>query len=577
MRIALLTLGDEAPSRWSEGPSASCAARPDRIAEAATSLLEEGAPWIACWDVRLPAPEPELLRRLAHRPEDAWHAGLLLGQSARPALIDRVHPTWMLNLDPPADRTASSWRLSLRACLVRAAAWARLGGPDDGFRSLDAAALELGHRWLWGGALIRHEPRLLSGGAGAPGLEVHDLELPMADQLRFLRRRCGRFWTAWAAGRELLGGRTAPLRKLAAGGGAPSVASPLPGRLEPRDRAPRGEDRGPEKEPRVSVLIPTLDRYPYLEVVLRQLAGQTVPPHQVIVIDQTAAERRRRGDDLCPEALPCTVLERDRPGQSSARNAGLQRVTGDVVLFLDDDVEIEPDLIAGHLATLRRWGADASCGVAEETGAGPLPQEFRLLRTSDVFPTCNAAVRREALERSGLFDLAFDHGSRADADLGTRLYLSGALMVLDPELSVIHHKAPAGGLREHRARVITYAASRRRAWARHLPSATEIYLAKRYFAARQAREMLWMRVAGTLRARGGLRRQALKLLAGLLTLPDSLARVAARARRAESMLLEGYPVIPRLEAPAGLEESRTQGAGDGDAISRAGLDPGRGA
>ena len=46
---------------------------------------------------------------------------------------------------------------------------------------------------------------------------------------------------------------------------------------------------------RVSVLIPTLERYPYLRTLLDQLRSQTVRPYEIIVVDQTSAAEQGRG------------------------------------------------------------------------------------------------------------------------------------------------------------------------------------------------------------------------------------------------------------------------------------------
>ncbi len=212
-------------------------------------------------------------------------------------------------------------------------------------------------------------------------------------------------------------------------------------------------------------------------------------------------------------------------------------------------IEIPDDLIERHQRTLAQFGADVSSGVAEEVGAGPLPSEFEVLRVSDVFPTNNTLVRRSALERSGLFDLAYERGPRADGDLGMRVYLSGALMVLNPEIRVLHHHAPAGGLRTHRARAVTYASSRSRLLHRHLPAVTEIYLARRYFSDRQVRESLLLRVLGTLSIRGGWWKKLAKFCLGAVLLPHTLLVVFWRYRMA-TRVLDDYPQIPDLQERA---------------------------
>jgi GT2 family glycosyltransferase len=154
-------------------------------------------------------------------------------------------------------------------------------------------------------------------------------------------------------------------------------------------------------------------------------------------------------------------------------------------------------------------------------------------------------IRKSVLRGSGLFDLAFDRGQRADADLGMRIYLAGACMLLDPEIAVLHHHAPRGGLRVHKARVITYASSRQRLMHRHLPSVSEVYLRRRYFTPRQEWESLWQRAVGTLSSRGSRWRRALKLAIGLVLVPSTLWQMRRRCRQATAML-EKYPSIPRF-------------------------------
>src|SRR5690606_7633204 len=153
---------------------------------------------------------------------------------------------------------------------------------------------------------------------------------------------------------------------------------------------------------------------------------------------------------------------------------------------------------------------DVSNGVAIETGIGGLPEDFGFIRVSDVFPTNNTLIRKSVLQKSGLFDLAYDLGQRADHDLGLRLYIKGELMVLNPGTSVLHHHAPMGGLREHKARIDTYAASRRHILKQVLPSVSDLYLNYRYFSSRQVRERIWIDLFGTFSMKGSPLQRLLK-------------------------------------------------------------------
>jgi glycosyltransferase involved in cell wall biosynthesis len=274
-----------------------------------------------------------------------------------------------------------------------------------------------------------------------------------------------------------------------------------------------------------------------------------VPPLEIIIVDQTVLERRDHKLSEHFAYLPLRVIFQDEPGQCTSRNTGLQAAQGDYILFIDDDDEVPPDLIESHLRTLAEFQAHVSSGVAEEVGAGPLPPDFRLLRASDVFPTNNSMVRKSVLHRSGLFDLAYDHKQRADGDLGMRLYLAGGMMVLNPSISVVHHHAPSGGLRQHKARTTTYALSRRKLSCRTLASTSEFYLAQRYFPQTHIREMLWQSLLGTFSMHAGFAKCLAKLLLSTFFLPQSVARLRNHAREARAMS-RTFPQIETLHGKA---------------------------
>ena len=56
----------------------------------------------------------------------------------------------------------------------------------------------------------------------------------------------------------------------------------------------------------ISILIPTFNRYRYLNVLLEQLNNQTIFPLEVIIIDQTAVLERKK---ITQENYPRLNLE----------------------------------------------------------------------------------------------------------------------------------------------------------------------------------------------------------------------------------------------------------------------------
>ena len=205
--VDLVLLGPPSDSSWRMG----------RTLETDGSLPSLAACWVdACggegeaeaflvWDSSLgPPPSVTTLATLLEGPGDVWHGGLRLGLGGLPVL-GNVAPTWMHGLDPDLAVRATSWRLSLRACLLRRAAALSLGGPDAGFESMTAAGLELGHRYLRGGAVVLHQPDLI-----ARDLEEEPASLSVRDEIRWVQRRYGRRWALWA----LLRGVLTPRRPL---------------------------------------------------------------------------------------------------------------------------------------------------------------------------------------------------------------------------------------------------------------------------------------------------------------------------------------------------------------------------
>jgi len=486
------------------------------------------------WDSELAAPPIDLLQKLLETKNDVWHAGLKLGMGGQPDFINFVAPTWMLNRDPDACIEATSWRLSLKACLVRSEVLQQLGGPLSIFRTLDAAALELGWRYIRNGVFIRHIPNLISE-------EIVEKQsiLPLEDQLTFIKICYGNKWALWAAMRALLNKRASLFNIL--------FASIKLRKIKPESHPIYKHASGTVKEDncskKISVLIPTINRYSYLTVLLSQLRHQTIEPLEILVIDQTPELQRDRQLRDKFSDLPLQWYDLEEPGQCSSRNFGLQKAQGDYILFIDDDDEITANLIEQHLVNMEEHQCLVSNGIANEKNAGRIPYDFTYLRISDVFPTNNSLIKKDILRESGLFDLAYDHGQRADGDLGMRIYLAGEKMVLNPNISILHHHAPQGGLRTHKARVDTYAKSRMSIKARVLPSVSDIYLAKRYFSEIQVQEKLWIEVLGTFSIQGPAWKKAIKAVLSLLALPQTFHQIKIRKKKAEEML-KTYPIIP---------------------------------
>jgi len=131
----------------------------------------------------------------------------------------------------------------------------------------------------------------------------------------------------------------------------------------------------------VAVVIPTKNRSYQLQDAVRSVFRQTVLPSQIVVVDQSRDATGRR---LVEEALAAApqevrqtvtldyVLDSTIPGLTWARNLGKERVSGaDIMLFMDDDEDLEPNYIEEILVAYRRL-PDAA-GIAGVVVNYPLP------------------------------------------------------------------------------------------------------------------------------------------------------------------------------------------------------------
>jgi hypothetical protein len=100
---------------------------------------------------------------------------------------------------------------------------------------------------------------------------------------------------------------------------------------------------------RVSVVIPTHNRGDLVAEAIRSVLGQTVPPRELIVVDD-------KSEDDTPEILSGfgesirVVRTEANVERGHARNLGARNATGDVLAFLDSDDAWEPDKLARQLS-----------------------------------------------------------------------------------------------------------------------------------------------------------------------------------------------------------------------------------
>jgi GT2 family glycosyltransferase len=172
-----------------------------------------------------------------------------------------------------------------------------------------------------------------------------------------------------------------------------------------------------------SVVIPTRGRPAYLEVALGSIMPQAGEcDAEVIVVDDA-------GESPAVRALTERAGARYEPhpgplGLNAARNTGVERSGGELVVFVDDDIRACPGWLAALLAGAREnLDADVFTGPVVARLEGPAPhscgREAPPVTTLELgdrdTPTelawgVNMAIRRSALTLAGPFDVSLEHG-----------------------------------------------------------------------------------------------------------------------------------------------------------------------
>src|SRR5262245_7796688 len=93
----------------------------------------------------------------------------------------------------------------------------------------------------------------------------------------------------------------------------------------------------------ISVVICSFQRPQDLRTLLESLIQQTLPPHEVVIVDQSTDDRTRQliqgyARSPSPGIDRWIYVHQNEKSLVKARNRGIKKTTGDIVSFLDDDV-----------------------------------------------------------------------------------------------------------------------------------------------------------------------------------------------------------------------------------------------
>lgn len=455
---------------------------------------------------------------------DYWHGGVAINFDFK--LNKYIQPCWMLDIVPQIDEDFISWKMNGASAIIPLWLFDQVGYPSTHFSSIESAFMDWSFRAIKSGA-IPVNSRLLRG-----TFQEISRSISLSDELRFNKRNYSRFWTTWATVRAVINRQLSIFQVWKANRELDKFG------FVPCSKIDRKKVECYQSDASISVVIITLDRYNYLSATVGLLINQTTKPLEIIVVDATPDARRSTDwlDQFQKTDIPIR-LHFSEIGQCTQRNKGIELAKGDYIYFCDDDMdEMRPDHLLRHMCNIKAFRADASCGMPDEVGAFITNRESFPLQISSVFPTNDSLVCKELLVKVGGFDIKMDRGQSEDQELGLRLFRSGALILLDPQIRDLHLRASSGGLRNSNVRKITRASSRSKVLHFRLPHLTEIYLNMKHFGHWRVRELNIILLAATLVLNPSSWRILVKFLVGICLLPYHYFIIKSRNRSARMML-----------------------------------------
>ncbi len=215
----------------------------------------------------------------------------------------------------------------------------------------------------------------------------------------------------------------------------------------------------------ISVVICTRDRPEYLAKCLKSLHNLSLPPDQIVVVDNAPSSDATQ--KLVAQMAGLKYVLEAEPGLSKARNTGISYSKGEIIAFIDDDVIVHPEwttwlrycftnpnlmvatglVIPAQLETKSQfifekyWSFNRGyCSKNYDTGYF---KRYDLIGAPSwrIGAGANMAIRRKAIQIVGNFDLRLGAGSSGcseDSEFWYRVLAEGFICRYEPTAVVYH-------------------------------------------------------------------------------------------------------------------------------------------
>jgi glycosyltransferase involved in cell wall biosynthesis len=229
----------------------------------------------------------------------------------------------------------------------------------------------------------------------------------------------------------------------------------------------------------LSIIICTKDREQSLWNCLYSVFEQTRLPNEIILVDDGNLDKSDFETKICEQAIKFKYIHKKIPGLTASRNLGINHSSGDIILFIDDDVILDPLYIEsimelyeddsqnkiggitgainfkykpGVLTFLRLFGMDGQKpGSLLPSGYGVLVRQGEIDKVINVdwLAGCNMSYRKQVFINDKFDESLGAYAWGEDRDFSHKISKKFHL-IATPNALVTHLKEPEGRIHPER-------------------------------------------------------------------------------------------------------------------------------
>lgn len=210
----------------------------------------------------------------------------------------------------------------------------------------------------------------------------------------------------------------------------------------------------------LTIAIPTFGREEVLINTVQQLLNLTKDQDEILVIDQTKSHKLKTDEELRKMSADGRIIHirLEFPSITRAMNVALRKAKSERVLFLDDDIIPDEDLIDAHKEAGKRNPESIVAGRVlqpwhkgkADKSSDPFLFNSVDCREIDSFMAGNVSVPRKKAIDLGGFDTNFVRVAyHFEAEFSYRWKRGGGEIIYEPKALIHHLKVIEGGTRSY--------------------------------------------------------------------------------------------------------------------------------